>query len=99
MRPGWWSPATCRTDRPPRSRRSRTSAQAQPPVLPDQVMPEAVMRLRIHQLETEPQVDAPRRGEDVVGPQHDLRVPRPAGEREALGHQALTQPEAPGSRI
>src|ERR1700730_8185516 len=96
MRPGWWSPATCRTDH---WRGPQASVQAQPPVLPDQVMPEAVMRLRIHQLETGTLVDTARGGQDVVGPQDDLPVTRPAREGQALRHQALAQPQAPGGRL
>jgi len=52
----------------PGLRPARGSGQAQPPVLPDQVVAEAVMRLRIHQLEAEPLIDAAGRGKDVVGP-------------------------------
>src|ERR1035438_6482612 len=88
-RPAWWCPA-CRND---------SAAERQPPVLPYQVVAEAAVLLGAGELEAGPLVDAARRGEHVVGPQHDLRVAGPAGEGNALGDEAAAQAHAPRSRL
>src|SRR5262249_21680584 len=100
------SPATARpafricpaslSTRPPRWSSAR---QRQPPVLPDQIVAEAVVLTGVNELEPGPLIDAPGRVQHVIGPQHQLAVPRAPGEGRALGDQALADAHAARVRL
>ena len=81
---------------PPDSSAPRRSGQRQPPVLADQVVAEAVMRVRADQLEPGPLVDSAGGMEHIVGPQHDVPVPGSPGEGHALGDQPVADAHARG---
>src|SRR5581483_2263176 len=69
------------------------------PVLAHQVTAEAVVAVLAVQGESGPLVYPPGVGEDVVGPQGDLRVPGLAGEPEHLLDQPGADAQAPRPRL
>src|SRR3954463_16356702 len=86
-----------------RSRVSRRAIaeglQGPRPRLPDEVAPEAVVRLGGDELEAGALVEAARGDEDVIGPQRHPRVARAAREAQALVDQARPDAHAAGARI
>lgn len=62
-------------------------------------MPEAVMLLFFNQLESLRLVDAARRVEDVVGPEHDLAVAGAPCEVDAFVDQTIAEAESPRRRL
>src|SRR3989442_225426 len=68
-------------------------SQLQIPGLSHQVVPEAVMRLLVHEAEAGLFVDAPGGMQHVVGPQREPAVAALAGEAPAFAYKALADPE------
>src|ERR671910_696097 len=68
-------------------RRSLRRGEVEHPVLPDEVVAETVVLLLLDQLEPGPLVDAPRRHEHVVRPEHQRSVAGGPGEPDALVDQ------------
>src|SRR5207237_8605168 len=73
--------------------------QAKAPGLPAQPLPKARVPLAADELEAGSLVDAPRRDEHVVRPEHELAVARGPRERDALVHQARADPVPAGARF
>ena len=81
------------------ARRPRRS-QGQLPGLAHQVVPEAVVRLLVHQPEAGLLVDAPRGAQHVVGPQRDRAVARPparSATHSSTSRRPIPSPRAAGS--
>ena len=74
-------------------------SEHQLPGLPDEVVPEAVVGLLLHQAVSGLLVEAPGVRKDVVGPQHDPAVADLPGEALALVDQAGPEPEAARARL
>eukprot|EP01035_Chromulina_nebulosa_P031621 gene31621-42163_t len=69
-------------------------SQHQLPRLPDQVLPEAAMRLLRDQHEAGLLIDLACSAEIALGPQRDLAIAAALRERDAFAHQALPEPQA-----
>src|SRR5262249_17156601 len=69
------------------------------PVLPHEILPEAVMRLLGNELEPGSLVDPPRLHEHIVGPQHHVPIPCPPREPHTLVHEPGTDTVAPSTRL
>src|SRR6185295_7663820 len=75
------------------------TSELQVPGLPDQVLAEPVIRLRMHEAIAPGLVDAPRGHENTIGPERDLLVARLAREALALGDEARADAEAARRRL
>src|SRR2546425_11864345 len=74
-------------------------SQLQLPCLRDQILPEAVVLLLAHDAEPGGLVQASRRAQLALGPEHELAVARLAREADALAHQAGPEARPPGLRL
>src|SRR5687768_2051723 len=72
-----------------------TRLEREIPRLPDEVVPEAVVRLLLHQHEPPLLINAPRLVQHVVRPQRHRPVADAPREANALVHQAPTDSEPP----
>src|SRR5271166_5275784 len=69
------------------------------PDLPDEVLPEAVMRLLFAQDEAGAFIDAPRGVQDIVGPQEHSRVSSHPRELQAFVDESAADAAAPPLRV
>src|ERR1700756_151279 len=74
--------------------RAGASGQAELPVLGDEILPEAVMRLARGARESRLLVEVARRGEVLLSPQDDPLIACGARKAHALGDQAAPQSQA-----
>src|SRR5207249_11929211 len=73
------------------ARSAPTRSQVQLPRLGDQILPEAVVLLAVHDAEACRLVQSAGGDELALGPEHHLAVARLTGKPHALAHQAGTE--------